>query len=214
MKFRDFYNETIQGAIDQLLIEFTVKDFRTFVPSERNKLWLKKRRDTGNTGSFLKDVVWNNNKDTLLLKFNTTPTPTIPIKKINKKNGTISNAKIYKTEIQFEKVNSYLGSKSEFISLTKGTQIKRIRDMTKSAKIRLFTNSLDFIFQGAWMRSVENDYNLYPIPQKNNKDTGIWKNRHGNKNEYITKNLLEVIQNISFIPDEIAKLIRDKYSNK
>ena len=210
MKFKDYYNETLQGAIDQLLIEFTVKDFRTFVPSERNKLWLKKRRDTGNIGSFLKDVIWNDKKNTLLLKFTSIPTPTLPIKKISK-TGNSSNARQYKIEIQFENVSNYLGTKSEFISLTKGTQIKRVREMNKLATVRVHSDDPSYLWQSSWYTATENDFNIYKMPSKNSIDTGIWKSRHENKKEFINKHILEVIQNISFIPDEVAKLIRDKY---
>lgn len=204
MKFLNYY----KGNLD-FLLEFTVKDFRTSVPSKRNKEWLKKRQE-GNTGSNLIDVIWNNKKDTLLLKYKTVPTPTDPIKNVSKK-GNVSSGNIYDIEVLFEKVKDYLGTKKEFLKLNKGTQTKRIRDLVKNAKIRVHSNAPDFLFQGGWMRSIENDYNIYPMPSKRNKDKGIWKKRHEGKNEYITKGILEVIKTIPFIVSSISKSIREKY---
>jgi len=208
MKFVDYYNENLQSILDILLLEFTVADFSKSVPSDRNREWLKKRKEEGITGSYLEDVIWNGTS--ILLKYKTNPTPTLPIKKISKA-GDESNTKIYTIEIMFEKVIDYLGTKKDYIVQTKGEQIVRVRSMIRGAKVKVHSNAPDYLFQGSWMRGVENDYNIYPMPGKRNKDKGIWKARHGNKDEYITKHLLEIVRTIPFIADKIAQTIREKY---
>lgn len=208
MKFKDYYNETLQSIIDTLMLEFTVNDFNKIVPSKRNRDWLKKRQEEGITGSFLKDVIWKGNSITL--KYDTKPTPTKPIQKISKA-GNKSGTKIYKIEIKFVKVKEYMGTQKDFIVQSKGEQIVRVRNMIRSATVKVHSNAPDFLFQGSWMRGVENNYNIYPMPAKRNKDKGIWKGRNGGKNEYITKHLLEVVRTIPFVADKIAKSIREKY---
>ena len=207
MKFKDYYNETLEALV--YILEYTVKDFNKIVPSKRNRDWLKKRRDSGKTGSFLEDVLWNVSKDTLLLKYRQIPTPTIPILKVSKK-GNKSNTKIYNMEIQFIDVSKYLGNMKDYLIQTKGEQIVRSRDMIRKATVKVHSNAPDFLFQGSWRHAFDNNYNIYSIPTM--KDTGVWKKRHENKNEYITKGLLEIIQTIPFNADKIAELIRDKYS--
>ena len=83
--------------------------------------------------------------------------------------------------------------------------------MNKLATVRVHSDDPSYLWQSSWYTATENDFNIYKMPSKNSIDTGIWKSRHENKKEFINKHILEVIQNISFIPDEVAKLIRDKY---
>jgi hypothetical protein len=205
MRFKDHYNRNIQSLIT--LFEYTVKDFSKVVPSKRNREWLKKRQDEGITGSTLTDVTWNDDK--ILLKYKSKATPTEPILNISKK-GNQSGGSIYTVEIQFENVISYLGTKEDYLNQTKGEQRTRVRSMVREATVRVHSNDASFLWQGSWMRAKENDYNIYPIPSKRNKDKGIWKARH-NKNEYITKHILEVVRTIPFVADKIAKTIREKY---
>ena len=206
MRFIDHYSQNIQG-LEDFLIEFTIKDYSKVVPSKRNREWLRKRQQEGFTGSTLQSLQWKIKKDTILLKYKVKPTPTEPTKKISKA-GKSSSTKNYEAELLFEEVSKYLGTKKDFKSQTKGTQIKRVRDMIKNATVKVHSNAPDFFFQGAWRRASDADYNIYPIPTK--KDKGIWKARNDNKDEYITKHLIEVVRTVPFLADTIAKLIREK----
>lgn len=208
MKFKDTYYRTINYILeDMIMIEgLDIKNFNKTVPSTINKDKYKERKETG-VGTFLNSVKWNNKKDTLTLFFNVTPTSGTPVDIVSKK-GKISKGSKYKTEIQFENVSKFLGKKKDFLSNSKGDQIKKVRSLTSNGSVRIHSNDLSFLFQGVWRRSVDGDYNVYNLPSNRTVDTGIWKTRHG-KNKYATKHIMSCIDTIPFISANIAKLIRE-----
>lgn len=210
MRFRQEYYKDIQVIAEEiyLLVEgLPIKNFNKNVPSHLNKEFFKKRKKEGETGSYLKRVKWETGK--LTLYYEVKPTPTLPIRKIAK-TGNISGTSKYKTEVQFEDAESFLGTKKDFLAQTKKEQINRMRKLAKNGSIRLHSNDMSWIYQGAWRRAQDNDYNIYKLPKNRMKDKGIWKQRHG-KEIYATKHIMEVIGTIPFVVDTISKMIREKY---
>jgi len=212
MRFKQTYYKDIQVISEDMELLFEnlpIKNFNKLIPSHINKKYFKQRKDSGDVGSFLKKVDWNNKLGTLKLTYSVVATPTLPIKNIAK-TGRITGAKKYKTEVQFGDVEQYLGKRKDFLKLSKGEQIKKMRMLSKNGSIKLHSNDMSWIYQGVWRRAQDNDYNIYPLPKNRMDDTGYWKGKHG-KEIYATKHIMEVIGTIPFTVDTISQMIRKKY---
>lgn len=203
--FKNFYTKQ---TLNLIIEGFILDDYLKTVPSKRNREWLEKRRKFGQTGSFLTSLDWNEKNDILILNYITKPTPTLPILNVSK-TAKVSKGKKYTSEIQFQDVKKYIGDKKTFLSNKKSENVKNIRKMATEAEIKVYSNSPDFLFQGAFKRLDQQDASIYKFP--NLSDKGIWGRRHG-KHVYITKGLLEIMQTIKFNISSISKMIRDKYS--
>jgi len=212
MKFVDYYNEIhdVYEKTNLILEGLPIKSFNKSIPSHINKEWYKKRQAEGTTGSYIKNVNWDTKLGTLTLYYEVKPTYSSSIKTVTK-TGKIISGGVYKTEIQFEDAEQFLGKRKEFLKLSKKEQIDKMRILTKNGSIRLFSNNLGYLFQGEWRRNFEKDANIYPIPANRMKDKKIWLKRHG-KDIYANKIIMEPISTIGFVVDTIAKMIRDKYS--
>ena len=212
MRFKNYYNEIydVYENTDLILEGLPIKNFNKSIPSHINKEWFKKRKADGSTGSFIKKIKWDTKLGTLTLYYEVKPTYSSNIKTVTK-TGKIKSGGIYKTEIQFEDAEQFLGKRKEFLKLSKKEQIAKMRILSKNGSIKLFSNNLGYLFQGEWRRGLETDSNIYPVPANRMKDKKIWLKRHG-KDIYANKIIMEPISTIGFIVDTIAKMIRDKYS--
>jgi len=200
-----FYNYLLEGT------GFKLKEFVKDIPSERNKKFFKQRQEIGKTGSFLRDVIWNEKKDVLTLKYRVIPTFDKSVKTVNK-NANIKTSKEYYPEIQFEDVESFLGSKKDFFTvLNKRQQDELFSLLVKDGTVKVHSTDMSWLYQGVWENASELGYSIYPF--KGTKGKGIWSRRHKGESPavYITKHLIEVINTIPFTKNTIVKKLRDKY---
>lgn len=201
--------------LEQYLIEsgFTINDLRKKIPSKRNLHFLKVRQTEGNSGSFLTDVIWNDKKDTLLLDYKVVPTGDEKIVKIVNLNGKVEDATEYNVKIEFQEVSKYLKSKQEFLSLSKMDQVNQIINIIKKCKVKVHANDASYYWQGVWDVADKQGFAIEKFPKNNNRGKGIWSKRHTGKypGKYLTKHILECLNNTMFLSSIIAKKIRTKY---
>lgn len=189
------------------LFEYTVSDFKKQGVSDLTKKHYKIRQKAGNTGVTLESLIWDETEDSLLLQFFVIPTFENKIKTVDFK-GNFSEDNHYETEVMFENASQYLGTREEFLYLSNGEQINKIREMVKEADVRLYSNSPVFYWQGHAETAAENGYNIYDFI--GTKGTGKWQARHGDKKLELSKHLIGTLDIVSFISDDIAKMIREE----
>ena len=114
----------------------------------------------------------------------------------------------YEVEVLFEEISQYLGTKEEFLSLSKGDQIKKLRELVRKGEVRIHANDFSFYYQGMWENADALDYSIYDFPGPAGK--GIWSTRHKGESPaiYISKHIIEVLSAIPFAIDEISSEIR------
>jgi hypothetical protein len=209
MRFSDYYNRNIEYILSDLSkllptqqsnIEegegIPLKNIVKDVSSDRNKKFFAIRKKDGNTGSIIKKLNWNNKAGHITLKYDVVAT---------------FDGGPYKIEIMLEDANKYLGNRKEFLALTNKEQVARFRKLTQKTTIKIHSNDPSFIWQGVWERAIKGNYNIKPLPSKNKFGKDIWKERHGNQDQFLTKHLMEAIQTIPFLTTKLVKMIKDKY---
>jgi len=213
--FKTFLNESI--SFDNLLnyiIEgtgFSVTDFLKDAPSQRNKKFFAQRQSEGKTGSILKDVIWDEESDSLTLKYRVVPTFDNKVGTVTK-NTSFKTNKEYHVEIQFEDVEKFLGSKEDFFSvLTKKEQDELFKILVKEGTVKVHSDAYDWYWQGGWENASKLKYSIYPFT--GTKGKGIWSKRHKNSSTaiYITKHIMEALKTIPFVSNKVVKLLRDNY---
>jgi hypothetical protein len=187
---------------------FTYSDYVKQVPSPRNIQFYQLRLKEGKTGSFLRDVVWDEKEDGLILKYEVVPTYKNVIQIVDK-NGKKSKDDKYLIEIMFEDIEKNLGKKSEFLELKRKEQIDLFRLMMKKGTIKVNSNDYSWLYQGAFENASKLGYSIYPF--KGVKGKGIWSRKHRGESPavYVTKHIVEVMKTIPFIVNEIIKKIND-----
>jgi len=199
----------IYGNIYNLLegSGFTIDDFKKNATSQLTKKHFKIRQSDGDQGTLLEEINWNEEKDTLWLKFFVMPTfdKQVPIMT---KDGGEETDNHYIVEIIFDEVKQFLGTKKEFLELSKKDQIIKIRKLIKEGETRIWSDDFSWWWQGGFENSDKLNYNIYPFPGPNGK--GIWSKRHKGESPaiYITKHMIEVLQILPAIADEIVKEIK------
>lgn len=214
-KFKHFLTEQINlKSFINYLIEgtgFKLKEYVKDIPSKRNEKFYKERLDNGKTGSFLIDVDWDENSDSLTLKYRVVPTFDTKVGTTTK-NSTFKTDKEYHVEIQFEDIDKFLGSKEDFFSvLNKRQQDDLFGILVKDGTVKVHSDDFSWYWQGAWENADQLGYAIYSFT--GTKGKGIWSKRHKGESPaiYITKHLIEVIKTIPFIKNTIVKMLRDKY---
>ena len=194
---------------------FTVKDLINDGLSDITSKYYSLRKADGTTGSFLNNVIWNQQSNVLQLIYHVNPTYSKDVKvfKIGSRGSIkLDKSSHYTIRIQFEQVSDYLltRNKKEFFELTKKEQMSLIRDLINNGTVKVFGNDMSFLFQGMWERGSDLDYTVYKY--KGIKGKGEWWARH-NKDIYVSKHIKEVLTTLPFVVDEIRKKIDEKYNN-
>ena len=189
------------------LLEYTVKDFKSDGVSPLTKKHFKIRQAEGQPGLTLESIIWDETEDSLLLEYFVIPTFDDSVTVTDFKGGS-SKDNHYETEVEFTEVSQYLGTKEEFLELSKGDQIKKLREMIKNSDILLHSNSPVWYWQGHFENANEKDFAIYDF--QGTKGKGIWQKKHGDKKLNISKHIFSTLQVIPFTVDEISKKIREE----
>jgi len=206
-KFKEFLIS--EANLLQALLEGTglvFSDYVDVVPSQKNIEFYKLRQEGGKTGSFLKEVVWDEDNNGLLLRYEVTPTYENKVKIVNKQGKQSSGSK-YIIEVLFEDVDDYLGNKKEFLTMKKKDQIAKFRQMMRKATIRIWSNDASHWWQGSFEQADKYGYAIYKFPGPKGK--GIWARRHIGRTSgiYGTKHLIEVMKTIPFLATKIINML-------
>ncbi len=197
------------------LDEYTIADLRKDAPTPHAKKFLKIRQKDGEQGSFLTDVSWTNNN--LNLIFLVKPTYTDSQGNFTKGGAETTTKKNYTVKVRLQEVDKILINKSIFLNLSKGEQILALRLLISSADILLHSDDPSWIMHSSYENASELGYSIYPFPSGIPKATGRWAQTKTGSSETpffsLSKHAIEVLTILPFIPDQIAKMIREKYGS-
>ena len=201
--------------LEALQEAFTLPDYKANAESPLNKKFFKIRQKEGNTGSYLTNVIWNNNNDTVTIQFKTKPTyigrKNNPyFKGVQKRVQVLTptvvekTSRYYKIYVQFVGVKEYLGTRKTFQSFSPKEQGQLILNMIEHCPAKLWENDMSFYWQGAFEDLAQVDASIYPFVGTPGK--GIWNARHGS-DIHLTKHFVEVLQIIKPNYQDIAKML-------
>ncbi len=222
MKFSDYFymqllGESLQGLIKNALIEesegFTLDEYTTEIPSERNKKFYKQRQEIGTTGSFLEESWWDVDKDAVFVKYRINPTFEKKVKVVDL-DAKVTTDDHYEILFMFEEAEKHLGDIEEFFGvLTKKEQVELFRTMVKEGTLKVHSNDMSWLFQGVWENASALGFSIYPFTGVKGKS--IWSNKHVGEDipaqPYVTKHIIEAIKTIPFRVSQIVKALRDKH---
>jgi len=190
---------------------FSLKEFIKEVPSDRNREFLKDRFNHGNSGSTLKDVEWNIDKDAIFLTFDVIPTNSKRAEAYDLKGNTelVDN---YTVTIQLEDVAKWLKNRKDFFNQTKKNQVIDFKRFMNGTTLKVQSNDSSWQLQGTFETASDMGYSIekYTGP----KGRGVWSARHRGLTEnpaYLTKHILESLKNLAFLPSKIVSKLRAKY---
>lgn len=202
VQFLEFLAEGTGLSLDEL---------KRLIPSDRNRKFLKIRREEGHTGSFIQEVIWNEKKNHIRLIYHTKPTYETPVKIVSStKTGAIYESDHYEVIFELQDTKEFLGNKEDFLKLSSKEQVESFRNYLTTTKIKVHSNGLDFYWQGAWENLSKKEYSVYPFPADRPFGKQKWSVRHKGKPNaiYITKHILESIETVPFLVSKIVKMIR------
>lgn len=218
MNFKEFLlNENIEISIFfQILLESTGKTFdelKNKIPSLRNRYFYDLRKKEGKTGSFLQYVIWNEKDDYFRIVYHVVPTYSKQVKIISStKTGKEYISDHYEVILEFQDTKEYLGSIKDFLKLSFKEQEKLFRRYVNETKIKVHSNSPDFLYQGAFENLDREGVSVYPFPSEVPKGKQIWASRHNGAGKlHLSKHLIEVLQTVHFLIFKILKLIKIEY---
>lgn len=204
-EFNDLYNIIFEGTGK------TLEELLKVIPSDRNRYFLKKRQEDGNSGSFLQFVDWNEKNDYIRLIYHVVPTYEKIIKIISStKTGNEYISDHYECILELEDTKKFLGLKDEFLKLSSKEQEKLFRKYINETTLKVHSNSLDFYWQGTWENLDREGISVYHFPSMKPKGKQIWSIRHKNEKYalYLGKHILEVLGTLKFLVSKIVKMIR------
>lgn len=202
IQFLEFLAEGTGLSLDEL---------KRLIPSDRNRKFLKIRREKGHTGSFIQEVIWNEKKNHIRLIYHIKPTYGTPVKIISStKTGAIYESDHYEVIFELQDTKEFLGNRKDFLKLSFKEQVETFRNYLTTTKIKVHSNDMSFYWQGAWENLSKKEYSVYPFPADRPYGKQIWSRRHKGKPNaiYITKHLLEAIETVPFLVSKIVKMIR------
>lgn len=194
------YAKTLKNLIEGL----TIPEIRSGAVSKRNKDWLRKRRQDGSTGSFLKEVNWVENEDSIYLVYHSKPTYETTVTNYSPSGNSYPDNH-YIVQIQFLGVSRYLGSKDQFKLLSPKEQGDLILKMIDTAEVKLWSSDPSWIFQGSFEAFEKEDASIYPLWSP--RGSGIWDSKHG-LSPHITKHTVEVLETVKPNYQDIAIELR------
>jgi hypothetical protein len=201
----EFRNYIYSQNISNLLEGLTINDLKKNAISNLNKIYLSKRRKEGQSGSYLEEINWDEEKDTITLEWSIVPTYEKSVTNYSP-TGDKYTANDYLAEVQFINVNKYLGTKKDYLEFTPKEQGQLVSDMLKNGEVKLWSSDPSFIFQGTMEAMDDLDASIYPLWSPKGK--GIWNSRHG-KEPHVTKHIAEILSVIFQNYSIIAKLLRE-----
>lgn len=212
-KFSRVFENEEEGYMTYLnLKEFTVSDLRANAATTHDKEFAVQRRADGITGSFLNSVRWNKATNLLTALFKVKPTFGASQGNFTK-NGTPKRGKNYTVKLQFENVESFLGKRIDFLDLSKGEQIKKVRRMIKEANVRVWSDDPSWLLQGHFENAFELGYSVFAFPTSIPKAEGRWAEiKTGSVSTpyfSLSKHVQEVLRVVGFNADTLAKEIRE-----
>jgi hypothetical protein len=186
------------------LKELTLPDIKNSVLLQRNKDFLKQRRDNGETGTYLKTIEWNEEDDTILLTFDITPTYEKSVDNYTPELQKYIDNK-YIGQIQFLDVSKYIGNKKTYNEFSPSDQGKLVLDLMQNSEVKIWISDPSWWLQGSYEVFSELDASLYDY--KGPKKTGKWDSIYGEE-IHGTKHLGELLYIIKNLYSDIAKALR------